>query len=108
MRVTVSVAIAVALALGSTSAVFAESNGDGGAFAAGGFHGKDFGGGGYHREGFGARGYREGLTHPARKKSIFVNPQTGDSVGEIKDGKRRAVIARKTARSDPSSSSCST
>lgn len=68
MRVRVSVAVAVALALGSTSAVFAENNGDGGPFDAGGFHGWDFGGGGYHREGFDARGYHEGLTHPARKK----------------------------------------
>jgi hypothetical protein len=41
-----SVVIATALALGSTSAVLAESNGDGGAFDAGGFHGSGLGGGG--------------------------------------------------------------
>jgi hypothetical protein len=61
-----SVVIATALALGSTSAVLAESNGDGGAFDAGSFHGvawavEVFGdgsdGGGFHRNGFQESGF---------------------------------------------------
>jgi hypothetical protein len=62
-----SVVIATALALGSTSAVLAESHGDGGAFDAGGFHGSGLGGGGFrgggsdgggfHRSGFQESGF---------------------------------------------------
>ena len=48
MRTKVSVVIAVALTLGSTSAVLAQGNGDGGPFDAGGFHGSGFGGEDHH------------------------------------------------------------
>jgi hypothetical protein len=71
MHVRVSVVIAVALALGSTSAVLAESSGDGGAFDAGGFHAEAFGGGAHHRGGFDAGGYHEALTYPGRKQTHF-------------------------------------
>jgi hypothetical protein len=67
----VRVSVAVAVALGSTSAVLADSNGDGGACDAGGFHGSQFCGGGYHRGDLDAGGYPEGLIYPARKQIHF-------------------------------------
>jgi hypothetical protein len=60
MRTKVSVAIAVALTLGSTSAVLAQGNGDGGPFDAGGFHESGFGGEDHHGADFNRNAYRRG------------------------------------------------
>jgi len=60
MRTKVSVVIAVALTLGSTSAVLAQGNGDGGPFDAGGFHGSGFGGEDHHGADFNRNAYRRG------------------------------------------------
>jgi len=60
MRSKVTVVIAVVMALGSTSAVLAQGNGDGGPFDAGDFHGAGFAGGGrdFDRAGYQGGGFQ--------------------------------------------------
>ena len=60
MHTKVSVLIAVALTLGSTSAVLAQGNGDGGPFDAGGFHGSGFGGEDHRGADFNWKAYQSG------------------------------------------------
>jgi uncharacterized membrane protein len=60
MRTKVCVVIAIVLALGSTSAVLAQGNGDGGPFDAGDFRGSGFGGGGRQGGDFNRGGYQGG------------------------------------------------
>ena len=60
MRTKLSVVIAVAVTLGSTSAVLAQGNGDGGPFDAEGFHGSGFGGEDHHGVDFNQNASRRG------------------------------------------------
>jgi hypothetical protein len=64
MCTKVSVVVAVVLALGSTSAVLAQGNGDGGPFDAGDFHASGFNGGGRQGGGFQSDGFgfRDSIT----------------------------------------------